>query len=288
MKQLKIQQQITVREGPALEKYLNDISKSHPLKAEEEVELAIKIRAGDVHALEKMVTSNLRFVVSVAKQYQNKGLALADLINEGNMGLIKAATKFDETRGFKFISYAVWWIRQSIMAALVENARVIRLPLNKIDSYHKINHALTEFLQKNQREPSTYELAEMTELSETQVRALLKMNSKPVSMDAPLGSNDDAGRILDVVPDLVEAHPDERLAEQSLAKEVRMALSSLNDRENQVLSMYYGLDGSNYTSLEDIGSQLGLTRERVRQIKERAIRRLRRNRFGKELQNYLG
>jgi len=145
MKQLKIQQQITVREGPALEKYLNDISKSHPLKAEEEVELAIKIRAGDVHALEKMVTSNLRFVVSVAKQYQNKGLALADLINEGNMGLIKAATKFDETRGFKFISYAVWWIRQSIMAALVENARVIRLPLNKIDSYHKINHALTEF-----------------------------------------------------------------------------------------------------------------------------------------------
>ncbi len=287
MKQLKIQQQITVREGPALEKYLNDISKSHPLTADEEVELAIKIKAGDQQALEKMVTSNLRFVVSVAKQYQNKGLALADLINEGNTGLIKAATKFDETRGFKFISYAVWWIRQSIMAALVENARVIRLPLNKIDSYHKINNALTEFLQKNQREPSPYELSEMTELTESQVRALLKMNSKHISTHSPLGSGADAGTILDVVADKVEDSPSEQLQNEALKEEVQYALSKLHEREKQVLSMYYGLDGSNYQSLEDIGNKMGLTRERVRQIKERAIRRLRKNRIGKELKTYL-
>lgn len=288
MRQLKIQNQITVREGPALEKYLNEISKLEPLSPDREVELAKRIKQGDQEALDELTTCNLRFVVSVAKQYQNQGLTLSDLINEGNMGLIKAAKRFDETRGFKFISYAVWWIRQSIMHALVENARMIRLPLNKVDSYKKINVILVRFLQEYQREPSTRELAELAEMNEKDVRMLLKMNSKHVSMDAPLTSDESSTAMINTIENNNETDPDEDLMNQSLREEVHNILNILNKREADILSCYFGLHNERNMSLEDIGDRFGLTRERVRQIKERAIRRLRKTSMSRDLRSYLG
>lgn len=287
MRQLRIQNQITVREGPALDKYLNDISKLNPLSAEEEVELAIKIKAGDREALNKLTTANLRFVVSVAKQYQNQGMTLSDLINEGNLGLIKAASKFDETRGFKFISYAVWWIRQSIMASLVENSRMIRLPLNKVDSYKKVNNTLVKFLQENQREPSIHELAELTDMNEKDIRLLLKMNTKHVSMDAPVGSDESSSPMADLLENENNV-PDDSLMSQSLKKEVHNALAMLNDRESEILGFYFGIKNERPLSLEEIGDCMGLTRERVRQIKEKAIRRLRKTSISSDLKGYLG
>lgn len=288
MRQLRIQNQITVREGPALDKYLNEISKLNPLSAEEEVELAIRIKQGDQTALDKLTTANLRFVVSVAKQYQNQGLTLSDLINEGNMGLIKAAKKFDETRGFKFISYAVWWIRQSIMSSLVENARMIRLPLNKVDSYKKINQELVKFLQKNQREPSANELSDLTGLSVKDIRLLLKITSKTVSMDAPMSSDESSSSMIEVLENVNEDEPDEELMGQSLKDEVKNALAVLNDRESEIISYYFGLGKERSMSLEEIGEKMDLTRERVRQIKEKAIRRLRKTTLSRDLKSYLG
>jgi len=288
MRQLRIQNQITVREGPALDKYLNEISKLNPLSAEEEVELAVRIKQGDEAALNKLTTANLRFVVSVAKQYQNQGLTLSDLINEGNMGLIKAAKKFDETRGFKFISYAVWWIRQAIMSSLVENARMIRLPLNKVDSYKKINQELVKFLQHNQREPSPSELSEITGISEKDVRMLLKISSKHLSMDAPMSSDESSSSMIEVLENRNEDEPDGDLMSQSLKDEVRNALSVLNDRESEIIAYYFGLEKERSMSLEEIGEQMGLTRERVRQIKEKAIRRLRKTSLSRDLKGYLG
>jgi len=288
MRQLRIQNQITVREGPALEKYLNEISKLNPLPAEEEVECAKKILLGDRAALEKLTTANLRFVVSVAKQYQNQGLSLSDLINEGNMGLMKAATKFDHTKGFKFISYAVWWIRQSIMSALVESSRVIRLPLNKVDSYKKINHALTRFLQEHQREPNVEELAELTEMKEKDIRMLQKIKTKMVSMDAPVSSDESSSPMIDILENPNEVGPDGRLMDISLKDEVNNALAVLNERESEIIAYYFGLNYDRSMSLEEIGETLGLTRERVRQIKEKAIRRLRKTSLSRELKSYLG
>ncbi len=288
MRQLRIQNQITVREGPALDKYLNEISKLNPLSAEQEVEMAIRIKQGDQEALETLTTANLRFVVSVAKQYQNQGLSLSDLINEGNLGLIKAATKFDETKGFKFISYAVWWIRQSIMAALVENARMIRLPLNKVDSYKKVNTQLVRFLQLNQREPSVSELSELTELPEKDIRMLLKINTKHVSMDAPMSSDESSSAMVDILEGDRDRDPDVKLISQSLKDEVEHALAMLNDRESEILSHYFGLGHDRPFSLEEIGEVMGLTRERVRQIKEKAIRRLRKTSLSQDLKSYLG
>ncbi len=288
MRQLRIQNQITVREGPALDKYLNEISKLNPLSAEEEVELAVRIKQGDEEALNKLTTANLRFVVSVAKQYQNQGLTLSDLINEGNMGLIKAAKKFDETRGFKFISYAVWWIRQAIMSSLVENARMIRLPLNKVDSYKKINQELVKFLQHNQREPSPAELSELTDISEKDVRMLLKISSKHLSMDAPMSSDESSSSMIEVLENHNEDEPDENLMSLSLKEEVRNALSVLNPREAEIISYYFGLDKERSMSLEEIGEHMDLTRERVRQIKEKAIRRLRKTSLSRDLKGYLG
>lgn len=288
MRQLKIHHQITVREGPALDKYLNDISKHNPLSAEQEVELALRIKAGDDDALNELCVANLRFVVSVAKQYQNQGLTLSDLINEGNMGLIKAARKFDETRGFKFISYAVWWIRQSIMSALVENSRMIRLPLNKVDSYKKINQELGKFLQENQRDPSAAELAELVGMSEKDIRMLLKINSRHVSVDAPLSSESDSSAMIDVLETDNVPTPDNDLMSQSLVDEVKNVLANLGPRESEILKYYYGLNGKRALSLEEIGEVMGLTRERVRQLKEKAIRRLRKTSVGRDLKSYLG
>ncbi len=289
MRQLKIQHQITNRESISLEKYLNDISKLGLLTADEEVELAIRIKQGDQSALEKLTKSNLRFVVSVAKQYQNHGLTLSDLINEGNMGLIKAAKKFDETKGFKFISYAVWWIRQSIMQAIVEQSRMVRLPLNKIDSYQKINKVLIKFLQENQREPSASEISEMTGLSDKDVREILKINSRHVSVDAPIKSDESESPMLDLLKDNNSSNPDEPLISESLKDDVEKALSFLKKREADILKSYFGLvENERPLSLEEIGIKFDLTRERVRQIKERAIRRLRKSSNSKDLKNYLG
>jgi len=287
MRQLKIQYQITVREGPALEKYLQEIAQHSPLSPEREVELAKRIKEGDDAALEELCVCNLRFVVSVAKQYQNQGLSLSDLINEGNMGLMKAARRFDETRGFKFISYAVWWIRQSIMQALVENSRIIRLPLNKVDSYQKINKVLSDFLQHHQREPSIREIEEITGMREKDVRELLKLNARPISMDAPLGDDDDNNPIINVLEGNEDDHPDMQLNKDSLKEEVYHILSLLHTREAEILCCYYGLGEERPLSLEEIGEKFDLTRERVRQIKERAIRRLRKVSVSKELKHFL-
>lgn len=288
MRQLKINHQITVREDIALEKYLNEIGKIQLLSADEEFDLARRIKKGDQEALDKLTTSNLRFVVSVAKQYQGKGLSLSDLINEGNLGLIKAAEKFDETRGFKFISYAVWWIRQSIMAALVENSRMIRLPINKVDAYKKITKELTTFLQHNQREPSVHELSELTGMSVKDVRNILKISSKHVSVDAPVNGEESSSAMIDLLQSDKMNTPDDKLLSQSLKEEVRHALSTLNGRESEILSYYYGLNNERSLSLEEIGTCMNLTRERVRQIKERAIRRLRRASMSQDLKSYLG
>ena len=289
MRQLKITNKITTRESVALDKYLNDISKISMLTPEEEAEMARRIRTGDQAALHRLTQANLRFVVSVAKQYQNQGLSLSDLINEGNVGLMKAAKRFDETKGFKFISYAVWWIRQSILQAIVEYSRIVRLPLNKVGSYNKVNEAYISFVQQYEREPSTEELAEVLEMKPKEIIRMMKGNGRHLSMDAPLSGDDGDSTMLDVFQTSEEGlSPDNTLMEQSLKDEVQNGLSILSPREVEVLSSYYGLNGYKSLTLEEIGELYGLTRERVRQIKERAIRRLRKSYNRNALRSYLG
>lgn len=288
MRQLKITNKITARESLALDKYLNDIGKIPMLSADDEAELARRIRSGDQDALEKLTKSNLRFVVSVAKQYQNQGLSLSDLINEGNVGLMKAARRFDETKGFKFISYAVWWIRQSILQAIVEYSRIVRLPLNKVGSYNKVNEAFLSFIQKFEREPTSEELAEILEMNPKEVNNMLKGNGRHVSVDAPISGEEGDSTMLDVITGAENMVPDAQMMEQSLRDEVRHGLAILSTREVEVLSAYYGLDGQKPLTLEEIGEMYNLTRERVRQIKERALRRLRKSYNRNALKSYLG
>ena len=286
MRQLKIINSITNRESASLEKYLQEIGKEELLTVEEEVELAQQIRKGDRKALERLTKANLRFVVSVAKQYQNQGLTLPDLINEGNVGLIKAAEKFDETRGFKFISYAVWWIRQSILQAIAEQSRIVRLPLNQVGSVNKINKALNKFEQENERRPSVEEIAASTDIPEDKVDDALKANSRHVSVDAPF-SDDDGGSMLDIMTDTNAPSVDKELLMESLREELRKVLGTLKERERLVIKDYYGIDTEEKT-LEEIGSRYGLTRERVRQIREKAIRKLRNNSNSNVLKTFLG
>jgi RNA polymerase primary sigma factor len=289
MRQLKIAKQVTNRETDSLNKYLQDIGKVDLITADEEVELARRIRQGDRAALERLTKANLRFVVSVSKQYQNQGLALPDLINEGNVGLIKAAERFDETRGFKFISYAVWWIRQSILQALAEQARIVRLPLNKIGNINKINRAYSELEQKFERPPSADELAEFLNCSTEEVKQSLSQNGRHVSMDAPLVEGDESSSSMyDVMSGDSLPSPDSNLVLESLRKDIRSSLTTLTQRESDVISMFYGLDGKAPMSLEEIGDKFDLTRERVRQIKEKAIRRLKHTSKNKTLKSYLG
>ncbi|MEK7255020.1 MAG: RNA polymerase sigma factor RpoD/SigA [Bacteroidota bacterium] len=288
MRQLKITNKITTRESLALDKYLNDIGKIDMLRAEEEADLARRIRAGDQAALERLTEANLRFVVSVAKQYQNQGLSLSDLINEGNVGLMKAARRFDETKGFKFISYAVWWIRQSILQAIVEYSRIVRLPLNKVGSYNKVNEAFIAFVQEYEREPSEEELGELLDMTAKEVANMMKSTVRHLSVDAPIGGEESDSTMLDLMPNLDGDAPDDALMEQSLKEEVQAGLSILSPREVEVLSAYYGLNGHKALTLEEIGELYCLTRERVRQIKERAIRRLRKSYNRNALKSYLG
>ena len=287
MRQLKISKQITNRESQSLDKYLQEIGKVDLLTPDEEVELAKRIRQGDQLALEKLTKANLRFVVSVAKQYQNQGLSLGDLINEGNLGLIKAAQRFDETRGFKFISYAVWWIRQSILQALAEQSRIVRLPLNRVGSLNKISKTFSELEQRYEREPSPDELAEVLEVSTNEVVDTLKISGRHVSMDAPFVQGEE-NNLYDVLENDTEEKPDSELMNDSLRREVQRALSTLTRREADVISLYFGLDGAHAMTLEEIGEKFNLTRERVRQIKEKAIRRLRHASRSKALKPYLG
>jgi len=287
MRQLKIHTQITNRDSLALEKYLQEISKLELLTGDQEVQLARRIKQGDEEALDELTKANLRFVVSVAKQYQNQGLTLSDLINEGNVGLIKAAKRFDETKGFKFISYAVWWIRQAIMQALVEQSRMVRLPLNKVDAYQKMNRALLNFLQENQRRPSPKELSDITGMKLKDVKELLKINNKHMSIDAPLEQDDENLSLMNTLADN-NANPARDLLSESLKGEVREALAILSKREGDIIESYFGLGASGPMSLEDIALRFNLTRERVRQIKERAIRRLRKTSRSKQLKEYLG
>jgi RNA polymerase primary sigma factor len=287
MRQLKISKQITNRESQSLDKYLQEIGKVDLLTADEEVVLAKRIREGDQLALEKLTKANLRFVVSVAKQYQNQGLSLGDLINEGNLGLIKAAQRFDETRGFKFISYAVWWIRQSILQALAEQSRIVRLPLNRVGSLNKISKTFSELEQKFEREPSPEELAEVLEVSASEVVDTMKISGRHVSMDAPFVQGEE-NSLLDVLENDGDEKPDDGLMNDSLRKEVQRALSTLTSREADVITLYFGLNGEHAMTLEEIGEKFNLTRERVRQIKEKAIRRLRHTSRSKTLKPYVG
>jgi len=287
MRQLKISKQITNRESQSLDKYLQEIGKVDLLTADEEVVLAKRIREGDQLALEKLTKANLRFVVSVAKQYQNQGLSLGDLINEGNLGLIKAAQRFDETRGFKFISYAVWWIRQSILQALAEQSRIVRLPLNRVGSLNKISKTFSELEQKFEREPSPEELAEVLEITANEVIDTMKISGRHVSMDAPFVQGEE-NSLLDVLENDGDEKPDDGLMKDSLRKEVQRALSTLTQREADVITLYFGLNGEHAMTLEEIGEKFNLTRERVRQIKEKAIRRLRHTSRSKTLKPYLG
>ncbi len=289
MRQLKITKQVTNRETASLDKYLQEIGKEDLISAEEEVILAQKIRNGDRKALERLTKANLRFVVSVSKQYQNQGLTLPDLINEGNLGLIKAAERFDETRGFKFISYAVWWIRQSILQALAEQARIVRLPLNKIGTINKINKAYSELEQKYERPPSAEELGEFLEVSADEVRQSLSNSGRHLSMDAPLSENDESSSSMyDVLPNTYMNSPEKELVTDSLRKDIERSLSTLTIREGEVVRLYYGLNGRYPLTLEEIGEQFDLTRERVRQIKEKAIRRLKHTSRSRMLKSYLG
>ena len=287
MRQLKIIKQVTNREALSVDKYLHEISKEDLLTAEQEVELARNIKKGDEQAIEKLIRANLRFVVSVAKQYQNQGLSLPDLINEGNLGLIKAAKRFDETRGFKFISYAVWWIRQSILQALAEQARIVRLPLNKIGSINKINKALAELEQKHEREPSINEIAKTLEIAPEEIKEAFKNSSKPLSMDAPLNEEEEDS-MYEVLESSENPTPDETLLNESLNREIERALSSLTEREAKIIRLYYGLNNKHPFTLEEIGEKINLTRERVRQIKEKAIKRLKHTTRNKILRSYLG
>lgn len=287
MRQLKISKSITNRENHSLDKYLQDIGREQMITAEEEVELARRIKQGDTKALERLVNANLRFVVSVAKQYQNQGLSLPDLINEGNVGLIKAAKRFDETRGFKFISYAVWWIRQSILQALAEQARIIRLPLNQVGQLNRVKKVSSQMEQQLQRTPSTEELAGELDLPEYKVDAVLKISSRTISTDAPLVEDEDMMFFDQYVPDGVE-ETDEPLIRESLGKEIQRSLAVLSEKEREVVNMYYGIGMSHAYTLEEIGANLQLTRERVRQIKEKAIRKLKQNARNRLLREYHG
>jgi RNA polymerase primary sigma factor len=284
---VKVSKQYTNRESQSLDKYLQEIGKVELLVPQEEIELARRIKKGDQKALEKLTKANLRFVVSVAKQYQNQGLSLGDLINEGNLGLIKAAKRFDETRGFKFISYAVWWIRQSILQALAEQSRIVRLPLNRVGALNKIGKAFSTLEQEFEREPSASELAEELDMSLFEVSDTLKISGRHLSMDAPFAQGED-NRLLDVIQDNRQPTPDAGLLEQSLKDEVKRALATLSEREAQVIKLYFGLDSEHSLTLEEIGEKFNLTRERVRQIKEKAIRRLRHASRSKALRAYLG
>ena len=288
MRQLKITKSITNRESQSLEKYLQEIGKVDLLTPEEEVSLAQAIKRGDQAALEQLTKANLRFVVSVAKQYQNQGLSLSDLINEGNLGLIKAAQRFDETRGFKFISYAVWWIRQSILQALAEQSRIVRLPLNKVGSLNKINKAFSELEQEYEREPSSEELAEMLNIPTAEVETTLSVAARHVSMDAPFVEGED-NSLLDVLDDKKASNTDSYLENgEGLSTEIERSLGTLTDRQADVVKLYYGIGVPHPLSLEDIGEKFGLTRERVRQIKDKAINKLRTQNKSKLLKNYLG
>ena len=286
MRQLKIIKSFTNRESDSLDKYLQDIGHEELLTLDEEVELAQRIREGDSKALENLTRANLRFVVSVAKQYQNQGLSLPDLINEGNIGLIKAARKFDETRGFKFISYAVWWIRQSILQAIAEQGRPVRLPLNQVSSVNKINKALNKFEQENERRPSVEEIASSTDLPQEKIEEAIKANTKQVSMDAPFKDGEESS-LADVLYSEDSPSTDAELLKQSLREEMAMALSVLNERERNVITAFYGIGQAEMT-MDEIGKKFGLTRERVRQIRERALRRLRQQTQNKMLKAYLG
>lgn len=289
MRQLKITKQVTNRESVSLDKYLQDISKEELITADEEVELAQRIKQGDQIALERLTKANLRFVVSVAKQYQNQGLTLPDLINEGNVGLVKAAKRFDETRGFKFISYAVWWIRQSILQALAEQSRIVRLPLNKIGSISKINKAFATLEQYHERPPTPEELAKELDMTISDVRQSLKNSGRHLSMDAPLREGEDSSSSLyDVVKSGESPNPDAQLLHESLNTEINRALDTLSEREADVIKLFFGLNGERPMSLEEIGTTFGLTRERVRQIREKGIRKLRNSSKNKILKNYLG
>ena len=286
MRQLKITKSITNRESASLDKYLQEIGREDLITVEEEVELAQQIRKGNRQALEKLTRANLRFVVSVAKQYQNQGLSLPDLINEGNLGLIKAAEKFDETRGFKFISYAVWWIRQSILQALAEQSRIVRLPLNQVGSLNKISKAFSKFEQENERRPSAEELADQLDLPVDKVVDSLKVSGRHISVDAPFVDGED-NSLLDVLVNDDSPMADNTLVNESLSREIDRALSTLSDREKEIIQMFFGI-GMQEMTLEEIGDKFGLTRERVRQIKEKAIRRLKQNQRSKLLKSYLG
>lgn len=289
MRQLKIVKQVTNRETASLDKYLQEIGKVDLITAEEEVELARRIKKGDQVALEKLTKANLRFVVSVSKQYQNQGLSLPDLINEGNLGLIKAAQRFDETRGFKFISYAVWWIRQSILQALAEQSRIVRLPLNKIGSINKVNKAFSQLEQEFERPPTPQELAAVLDLSIEEVKQSLKNSGRHVSMDAPLKDGDDSSsNMYDVMSSAESPSPEADLMHDSLRKEIERSLRTLTAREADVVRLYFGLSGQHPMTLEEIGERFDLTRERVRQIKEKAIRRLKHTSRSKILKSYLG
>lgn len=286
MRQLKITKAITNRENASLDKYLQEIGHEELISAEEEVELARRIKTGDRKALKKLTKANLRFVVSVAKQYQNQGLSLPDLINEGNIGLLKAAEKFDETRGFKFISYAVWWIRQSILQAIAEQGRVVRLPLNQVGNVNRINKVLSKFEQENERRPSVDEIADKTDLPHEKIEDVLKVNTRQVSVDAPMADGDGTSMI-DFMQSDSDSSTDEELLKESLRAEIASALSVLNDRERNVIEAFYGINQPECT-MEEIGKKYGLTRERVRQIREKAIRRLKQNTQNKMLKAYLG
>ena len=286
MRQLKITKSITNRESASLDKYLQEIGREELVSPEEEVELAQRIRKGDQEALEKLTRANLRFVVSVAKQYQNQGLSLPDLINEGNLGLIKAAEKFDETRGFKFISYAVWWIRQSILQALAEQSRIVRLPLNQVGSLNKINKALGKIEQENERQPSTEELSEMIDIPKDKIADTLRVSGRHVSVDAPFVEGED-NSLLDVLPNDDSPSADKGLNNESLSTEIERALQILTPREREIIKSFFGI-GCQEMTLEEIGERLDLTRERVRQIKEKAIRKLKKPAASKLLKSYLG
>jgi len=287
MRQLKISKQVTNRDTLSLDKYLHEIGKVELLTADKEVELAKRIKSGDREALEMLIKGNLRFVVSVSKQYQNQGLSLPDLINEGNLGLIKAAERFDETRGFKFISYAVWWIRQSILQALAEQSRIVRLPLNKIGSINKINKAYAKLEQQHEREPDSLEIAEMLDIPESEVKESIRNSGRHISMDAPL-IQDEENTLYDVLRSDETNTPEKELMVESLRKEIDRAISTLTPREADVVRLYFGLNSKHPMTLEEIGEKFDLTRERVRQIKEKAIRRLKHTSRSKILKSYLG
>jgi RNA polymerase primary sigma factor len=284
---LKIAKQFTNRESQSLDKYLQEIGKVDLLSPEDEIQLAIKIRKGDRSAFEQLTKANLRFVVSVAKQYQNQGLSLGDLINEGNLGLIKAATRFDETRGFKFISYAVWWIRQSILQALAEQSRIVRLPLNRVGALNKIGKAYNSLEQEYEREPNSSELAKELQMNVEEVAEALKISGRHISMDAPFTQGEE-NRLLDVIENQEHPAPDHLLMSESLKAEIERILSTLSEREAEVIKFYFGLNKEHSLTLEEIGERFNLTRERVRQIKEKAIRRLRHASRSKNLKSYLG